>query len=340
MNLFNKRWPCLPRAAVVGAMGGCVESPCRHRSALKAGIMLGVLTLLPASAVMGQAVPAGGKSAVATSEIKTLIDQVRGHMLGSGRYSAKQVDAVAAKLQTRTMVQIREMAELKGSALKGAERLTGASGMDPNPSPSDRAGSLLGSSGVSARTGNASSLDALTSGPPGGGIVNRSGFASLNPGCEACPRTKSGQASGGAVHTLEPTGSPHTSKIGIYSDGSVRFTYTDGTHEYLNNRNELVDANAAPISNTTPRPDGAGPDGSTRVTMADVRRIGALRGRLGLPNPEKSGAGGGPVNTVRATPTATTGLFTEQAEATYVSDAEIAEILRVVMERLRGPAGP
>ena len=328
-------------AAIRVQAAGCVRTQySRHwTGALGACVLVGALAVLPAASALGQAAPKAGKVAGTNAETQALIDEVRRAMLAGGRYSAKQIDAVVALLQNRDMAQIRDMAQLKGSAVKGAERLTGGSGVDPNRPQSDQAGTLLGSTGVTARTGNASPKE-LQAGPAGGGLADRSGFASANAGCEACPGTYSGRSSAGPARSYTPAGSPHTSRIDVYSDGSARISYTDGTHEYLNNEYRLVDEKSAPIPNRTPRPDGAGAGGGTRVTMADVRRIEALRGQLGIPNPEKTPAGGGPVDTVRASTTTTTGLFTEQATGTYVSDAEIGEILRVALEKLRGPVIP
>jgi hypothetical protein len=330
--------PILPRepAAILPRAWPATGARTLHRGAC---LLVGALVLLlPAVPVLAQATPDAAKAAATKAEKAQLLDEVSRQMLATGRYSAKQVDAVVAQLQGRDMSQIRDMALAKGSALKGAERLIGASG-DAGRAQVDQAGALLGSSGVSARTGGSVPKE-VQGGPPGGGFVDRSGFASANAGCEACPGTYSGRSSAGAASTITPTGSATTSRIEIYADGSARISYSDGTHEYLNNQNRLVDERGAPIPDRTPRPDGAADKGGTRVTMADVRGIEALRSRLGIPNPEKTGAGGGPVDTVRASPTTTTGLYVDPAAGTYVSEVEMAEILRIALEKLGGPVIP
>lgn len=270
--------------------------------------------------------------ATANATQPALLAEIRKNLVQSGKYSAIEIDSVIAELRNKSVEEIKAIADFSGKAASGAERLVGPGvGQDAR----DRAGQLIGSSGTASSSSGNGAQRGVQSELAGGGINDTRGQDAT--GCTACPgpvkegqpAKQAGQENGG------PINAGNGDVIQRWNDGSASIKRPNGTTEYLNSQNQLVDRNGNAV---TPNPEDNTPGGSGRLTAADVRRIGALLGSKSEPDPNSSKGGtGGGVNDTKANRTGTLGLYTEGATGTYTSKTEIKEIIRISVEKLQGP---
>lgn len=312
-------------------------SPNRMRTGMT-GLLLGVpLAMFLSSVSIVEAARAETKKpAAAATDAKhaALLAEVRKNMTQSGKYSASQIDGVIAELRNKSMDQIKALADFSGKNATGAERLVGPGvGQDAR----DRAGQIVGSSGgSSSASGNGAQRGVQDQLNTRGGINDTRGQDAT--GCTACPgpvkegqpAKQAGQENGG------PINAGNGDVIQRWNDGSASIKRPNGTTEYLNSQNQLVDRNGNAV---TPNPEDNTPGGSGRLTAADVRRIGALLGGKSEPDPSSSKGGtGGGVDSTKTNRTGTVGLYTESGTVTYTSKADIKEIIRISVEKLQGPS--
>ena len=317
---------------------GAIKLAGNHASVRTTGLLLGVpLAMLLSSLSIVQAAHADTKKpvvATSTASHAALLVEVRKNLTQSGKYSAKEIDGVIAELRNKNMEEIKAIVDFAGSKATGAERLVGpGAGQDAR----DRAGQLLGSSGPSSSTTGNGAQRGVQSQLTGGGIRDTSGYAANGmDDCQACPGTNTG--GGAAANPDSQVGSDikaaNGDTIKRYQDGSASIE-RGGRTEYLNKHHQLVDQNGTKV---TPNPEDNTPGGSGRLTTADVRRIGALLGSKSEPDPNGDGGGnGGGVNDSKANRTGTLGLYTESGTTTYVSRADVKEVIRISVEKLQGP---
>ena len=317
---------------------GAIKLAGNHASVRTTGLLLGVpLAMLLSSLSIVQAAHADTKKpavAASTASHAALLVEVRKNLTQSGKYSAKEIDGVIAELRNKSMEEIKAIVDFAGSKATGAERLVGpGAGQDAR----DRAGQLLGSSGSASSTSGNGAQRGVQSQLTGGGIRDTSGYAANGmDDCQACPGTNTG--GGAAANPDSQVGSDikaaNGDTIKRYQDGSASIE-RGGRTEYLNKHHQLVDQNGTKV---TPNPEDNTPGGSGRLTTADVRRIGALLGSKSEPDPNGDGGGnGGGVNDSKANRTGTLGLYTESGTTTYVSRADVKEVIRISVEKLQGP---
>ena len=316
----------------------------KRNQARNACLVLGVpLAMLLSSLLIVQVAHADTKKpTIAATDAKqqaALLVEIRKNLSQSGKFSPAVIDGVIAELRNKSMEEIKAMVDFAGSKATGAERLVGpGAGQDAR----DRAGEIVGRSGSSSATTGNGTQRGVQGQLTGGGINDTRGQDGIwgigQAGCSACPgdvitedqpSKQVDQKNGG------PINAGNGDVIQRWNDGSASIQRPNGTTEYINSAGRLVDGNGA---NVTPNPEDNTPGGSGRLTAADVRRIGALLGSKSEPDPNsgKGGAGGG-VNATKANPTGTVGLYTEAGTATYVSRADVQEVIRISVEKLQGP---
>lgn len=322
---------------------GAIKPAGNHASVRTTGLLLGVpLAMLLSSLSIVQAAHADTKKpAVAASATNhaALLVEVRKNLAQSGKYSASDIEGIIAELRNKSMEEIQAMVDFAGSKATGAERLLGpGTAQDAR----DRAGELTGRSGGGGGGESASQRSINQALTPG--LNDTRGQNKAEASCNACestPPPPGKHRNGAEMVDSEPPPAPAGSRlveaangdnIYIFSDKSVGIVRPDGTTEYLNSRQRLVDKGG---DKKEPTPDGVKSSG---FTAADVRRVAALLGSKSEPDPNSDNGGtGGGVNDSKANRTGTLGLYTESGTTTYVSRADVKEVIRISVEKLQGP---
>lgn len=318
-----------------------IQTPRAPRAVRTTLLQIAVLCALTcggvAPVVHAQEKPA---SATATAKRTALLSEIS-RVLKTRNLSSVQVDRIVANLSQLDMAELEALAGFAPGAATGADRLVpGSAG-----SVRDRAGELTGRLGTTNGSGTSASQRgverALTP-----GIRDGRGQAST---CQACPESgdtpinpfvaggtsnKGIPDSEGNVQTWpKKVDGQNGSKIEIWQDGSASIT-TGKRTEYVSSDQRLVDKSG---NAKEPAPDSE--QGSGRVTAGDLKRIGAIINRHRQPTGDEGGSGG-PVDTGRTDPTGSRGLYTEsRLGAGYVSESDLKEIVRLSIEKLRGPQG-
>ncbi|RXR08290.1 hypothetical protein [Pseudoxanthomonas composti] len=308
----------------------------RHRAHLAA-----VLATALAAGMLPPAAPAQEKPATqpATASRAALLAEVA-RALKSRNIAAPNVERIVANLSQLDMSELEALAGFGGTAATGAGRLVeGASG-----SVRDRAGELTGRVGGSAGGGTSASQRGVERAMRPGMRDTRGQLST----CQACPedasfmgntqRNGAGMAkdnSNSASDQPRRIDAGNRDVIKIYKDGSASIIrMSSGRIEYVNSDQRLVDESG---NAKEPAPDSE--QGSGGFTAADVKRVGALINQHRQPTGDESG-NGGPVDTGRTDPTGARGLYTEsRLGAGYVSEGDLREIVRLSIEKLRGPQG-
>lgn len=307
-------------------VGACVPSsrPGAQRLLWRTALVLA----LASGSVMAQPVAAKKLAAQVSASVLSEIG-LKAQALG---LSKAQVEGLLANLRVMDMQQLRDMGELRNQSqlerlVPGATAAAGARApVDPSRPGTQGAGN----------TGGASQQGVNGALRPGLAGTGRQGQLSS---CQACD---GGFGTGGqSGQSTNPESKNKTvttgngGSIDIHNDGSAKITNANGSVEYLNSNQRIVDKNNNAV---TPNPNSEA--SSNRVYAHDLAALQARLGANRTPNPnagDQGGTGGG-ISGSRSNPVGSRATFVEPAAGVArVNITALTEAIRIAVERVAGP---